>query len=283
MPIVNTKLLLGWMEEQEAMVWLLNECRNKEPFTEESAKKLWNEYREKVAALPPRKCEPPRYLDDRNQKEEYAEHHFMQNFGKEPDIIRVVKIDDPGKMVAHQLSVMVPQSESYLSTMKDPKQRMRIALGRGMSFDGKLPKARKEGNLLIKPVPHAEFFVTSGNHEDFEVKESRRHIAVKEFDGRLMLSAGYHRSHMSMYRSKPEDTVLPLFAVLESDTVDGFFSEGSKVPFKRDMVRSSCPPLLSDFFDKSLCIELPMRKCDIELVVDLSTGRCGPRWIDATK
>jgi hypothetical protein len=278
---VNTKLLLGWMEEAEAMHWLLKECKREEPFTEESAKKLWNDYREKVAALPPRDCPPPAVLLDRTQKEEYAEHHFMQKFGKEQGIVRVLKLDDPAKLVIHQLTVAVPKSEAYLSAMQDQKQRIRIALGRGLAFEGKHPKARKEGTLLVKRVPNAEFFVVSGTQEDFEVKEGRKHIAVKEFDNRLMLSAGYHRSHMSMYRSKPEDIVLPLFAVLESDVVDGFFSVGSKVPFKRDMVRGSCPPLLSDFFDDSLCIELPMRKCDIEVFVDLATGKCGPRWIDA--
>lgn len=281
MASVNTKLLLGWMEEKEAMHWLLKECKREQPFTEDAAKRLWNDYRDKVAALSARTGSPPRILEDRTQKEEYAERHFMQRYSKEQGIVRVVKLDDPGKLIIHQLTVVIPQSEGYLSSMRDPKERIRIALGRGMAYEGKHPKARKEGTLLIKPVPHAEFFIVSGDQEDFEVKEARRHIAIKEFDGKLMLSAGYHRSHMSMYRSSPEDTVLPLFAVLESDVVDGFFSVGSKVPFKRDMVRGSCPPLLSDFFDNSLCIELPMRKCAIEMVVDLATRQCGPRWVDA--
>jgi hypothetical protein len=158
---------------------------------------------------------------------------------------------------------------------------LHLALGRGLNFDGNHPKARKEGTRLIKPVPHAEFFVVSATPDDFQLKEGRRHIAVKEFDGRMMLSSGYHRSHMSMYRTRPEDIVLPLFAVLESDTIDGFFSAGSKVPFKRDMVRSACPPLLADFFDNSLCIELPTRKCDVEIYVDLATGQWDRLWIDA--
>jgi hypothetical protein len=276
---VTTKLLLGWMPEVEAMHWLLNECRRDKPFTEESARQLWNEYREKVKALPPRKATPSAVITERTQKEEYAEHHFMQKFGKQPRILKVVKLVDPSALLVHQLTVVVPQSESYLSRMKDPKSRVHTCLGRGLCFEGVHPKARREGDRLIKPVPHAEFYVTSGNQEDFQVSEWDRHIAVKEFDGRMLLSAGYHRAHISMLRNNPEETVLPLFAVLESDA-DGFFSEGSKVPLARDMVRGSCPPTLADFFDESLCIQLPLRKLRVELYVDLKTQEWGRLWVD---
>jgi hypothetical protein len=206
----------------------------------------------------------------------------MQKFAREQGIIRVVKLDDPGKLVAHQLSVTLPQSERYLRDMQDPKKRVRAALGRGMNFEGTHPKARKEGSRLIKPVPHAEFHVAAVNDHDFALKEGRRNIAVKEFDGRLLLWSGYHRSHMSIYRNRPEEMVLPLFAVLESDTVDGFFSANSPAPFKRDMVRGSCPPLLADFFDESLCIELPVWKCEVEIFVDLKTNQWGRNWLHAT-
>jgi len=274
-----TKLLLGWMPEADAMHWLLKECKRDEPFTEESARKLWNEYREKVAALPPRTANPPVVILERTQKEEYAEHHFMQKFAKQPRILRVLKLADPSKLVAQQLTVVVPQSERYLSKMRDPKSRAHTCLGRGLSFEGVHPKARREGDRLIKPVPHAEFYVTEGNQEDFQLAEWDRHIAVKESDGRMLLSAGYHRGHISIVRSNPEETVLPLFAVLESDA-DGFFSDGSKVPLARDMVRGSCPPTLGDFFDESLCIQLPLRKLRVEIYVDLKTHEWGRLWLD---
>ncbi|SRR6266496_2140366 len=280
MASVNTKLLLGWMDEIEAMACLLREYRGEEPFTEKSAKDLWNRYRKKVAALPPRDCRPPQCVEARTRKEEYAEHHFMQKFGKHPHVQRVLKLDDPSKLVAHQLMVVMPQSERYLADMQDAKKRLNIALGRGLNFEGTLPKARKDGDRLIKLVPHAEFSVIDGTEEDFRVREDHRHIAVKEFNGRMLLAAGYHRAHISMYRSKPEDTVLPLFAALESDA-DGFFSVGTKVPFKRDMVLGSCPPLLGDFLDDSLCIQLPLRKCRVEICVNLTTHVWDRQWIDA--
>ncbi len=281
MAIVDCKLLLGWMDETEAMNSLLRECQRDPPFTPEEAKKLWNEYRDKVAALPAREAARPQYITDRTQKEEYAEHHLMQKFTKMPQILRVLKIDNPGKVVIHQLIVTLPQSQKYLADMQDPKKRMHVALGRGMGFDGKHPKAIREGDLLVKPVPHFEFYVKSCDGQDFEVAEGFRHISVKEFGNRLLLATGYHRSHMSMYRSNPDEIVLPLFAVLESDVVDGFFSAGSKVPFKRDMVLGACPTLLSDFFDDRLCITLPLKKRRVELVVNLRQRNWDRRWVDA--
>ena len=279
MASVMTKLLLGWMDETEAMACLLREYKGDVPFTEEAARAKWNEYRERVGNLGPRECTPPACIVERTQKEEYSEHHFVQKFAKDPSILRVVKLDDPSKLVAHQLTVVLPQSDRYLADMQDPKKRVHTCLGRGLSFEGVHPIARREGDRLIKPVPHAEFSVIDGNENDFRLRENNRHIAVKEFDGRMLLAAGYHRAHISMYRNKPEATVLPLFAVVESDA-DGFFSTGSKVPFKRDMVRGVCPPLLGDFFDETLCIQLPLRKCRVEIYVDLKTRVWDRQWVD---
>jgi hypothetical protein len=211
------------MEETEVMYWLTKEYAGDSPFTEETAKELWQKYRDKVEHLPQRTPTPPTCLTDRTQKERYEEDCFIKKHAKKPHILRVVKLDDPSKLVIHQLMVVLPQSERYLSAMKDHSGRVRTSLGRGLSFEGVHPKARKEGNRLIKPMPHAEFSVTRSDQEDFDVREEDRHIAVKEFDGRTLLSAGYHRAHISMYRSAPEETVLPLFAALESD-VDGFLS-----------------------------------------------------------
>jgi hypothetical protein len=279
MASVNTKLLLGWMEEVEAMTWLLQECKNEQPFSEQSARDLWNQYRNRVAALMPRKCPTPAALAERTTKEEYAEHHFTQKHAKNRNVLRVVKLDDPSKLIVHQLSVVIPQSDKYLDAMRDPKQRAHTCLGRGLTFEGVHPKARRDGTRLIKAAPHAEFSVGGIQQEDFQLIENNRHIAVKEFDGRMLLWAGYHRAHISMYRNRPEDTVLPLFAAVESDA-DGFFSTNSVAGFKRDMVRGSCPPLLGDFFDDSLCIQLPLRKCRVEMFVDLNTHVWGRLWVD---
>ncbi len=277
MASVNAKLLLGWMEEKEAMNWLLREYRGNNPFTEESAKALWNEYRKKVAALQPRVCTPPVCIPERKHNEQYEENCFLQKFSKDPTILRVVKLDDPGKLAAHQLMIVMPRSESYLTAMQDERKRVRTALGRGLNFTGIHPKARREGTRLIKPVPHAEFVVTKADDQDFALHEMNRHISVKEYNGRMLLAAGYHRAHISMYRKVPEDIVLPLFAAMEIDA-DGFFSVGSKVPFKRDLVLGPRPPLLGDFFDETLCIQLPLRKCRVEICVDTVTHKWEHLW-----
>src|SRR4051812_41157789 len=108
-PSLESKLLLGWMEEAEAMQYLLQECRSATPFTETSARGLWNRYKDAVAALPPRPCLPPNRIPDLSQKEEYAVRHLMQKHKKHPQILGVLKLDDPARLVAHQLFITVPQ------------------------------------------------------------------------------------------------------------------------------------------------------------------------------
>lgn len=281
MPIpIPTKLLLGWMDETDAMRTLLTECVADPLYTEDSARKLWSDYTNKVAALAPRACSPPLRLSDLTQKEKYAFQHLLDKHKKNSNVLDVLKLDEPGKLVVHQLWASASQSDRYREDMKDPKKRLHLCLGRNMQNQRPINRARKEGDCLIKEVPHWEYFAKTVSQEDFEVEEGNRHIAVKEFDGRLLLSAGYHRACVSMYRNSPDDTVLPLFAVLESDTQDGFFSVGSKVPRTRDMVKGAVPPVLSDFLDDSLCITLPLRKRRVELVVNLTTRQWERRWVD---
>src|SRR6266700_546829 len=145
MPSVMTKLLLGWMDEEEAMVSLTRECST--PFTEKAARDLWHEYQAKIAQLPPRTCQPPNYIAGRTHKEEYAEHHLMQKHANNRTLILgAVLLDDPSKLVAHQLSVVMPQSELYHANMHDPKKRLHFCFGRGMDDGTIIPKARREGD-----------------------------------------------------------------------------------------------------------------------------------------
>jgi hypothetical protein len=195
----------------------------------------------------------------------------------------VVKLDDPGKLVMRQLVIAIPESEKHAAAMQDPRRRVSVCLGKSLEYDGFIPRAQRRGQCLVKPMPHFEFSASVASNDDFEVEEGTRSIIVTEFDGRMMLATGAHRAHAAMYRADPEVTVGPLFAVLESDVVDGFFSEGPKAPApsKRDLVRGACPPLLADFFDPDLCLQIPQRRRRMALRVDLQTRKWYRDWEDA--
>ncbi len=188
--MVNAKVLLGWMDEDEAMSTLLRENPAQPPLTESEARSLWEEYRGRVAALPPRACAPPVLLADRTPKEEYEERYCIQKYCGQTQFLGVVKLDDPGKLVIHQLSVALPESEKYLRDMRDPGRRVSVCLGKGLKYEGLIPRARREGAFLVKPVPHYEFTVSTATEEDFQVEEENRYVTVKEFGGRMLLSTG---------------------------------------------------------------------------------------------
>lgn len=281
MTSLAAKVLLGWMDEDEAMSTLLRENPADPPMTEASARELWELYRRRVAALPPRACPPPARLKDWTAHERYEESWCIHKHRKQPQFMGVVKLDDPGKLVVNQLVLALPESEKYLAAMRDGKRRVSACLGKGLEYDGFIPKAQRRGNYLVKPVPHFEFSVPRTAEDDFDVQEGNRSIVVTEYDGRMMLATGAHRAHASMYRDS-EEGVRPLFAILESDAVEGFFAEGTRAPapFKRDMVRGRCPPLLADFFNPDLCIQMPQRKRRMSLRVDLQTWKWYRDWED---
>lgn len=275
----TAKALLGWMDEVEAMMTLTQEIVPVMKATE--ARALWGKYKDRVKALGKRPVPTPTLLP-LSQKENYEADYFMNKHGNKSYINKIVKIDQ-SSLAVQQLTVVIDQSKKYGKEMLDPARRNRLCLGRGLETTTPLPKAIIENGMLIKSIPHAEFLHITGSckNDDFKVLEMNRHITVKEFAaGKLLLYGGYHRTHASMYRSNPEDELLPLLAVVEADA-DGFFTGSSPAPFKRDMVLGDCSPLFSDFFDDSLFIEIPMRKCRVEMHVDPKTDFARRVWVDA--
>jgi hypothetical protein len=52
--------LLGWMERDEVLEFLRKRCLFDPSLTEEQALAIWQPFRRRVEALPPRNIEPPR-------------------------------------------------------------------------------------------------------------------------------------------------------------------------------------------------------------------------------
>jgi len=163
--------------------------------------------------------------------------------------------------------------------MLDRRKRMNLCLGIGM--DNKIPigPAVRDGVWLKKRVPHGEFVpfslggkVVMNGPDDFLVQEQGRFISFTEFDRKLLLWAGYHRSHALVSQTKPEDTDRLLVGTLVTDG-EAFLGAGSDLPDKRDIVRGDCPPLFSDFFDARFCMTVNYLKMRCEVHCNPLTGQ----------
>jgi hypothetical protein len=261
---VEAKMLLGWMTENEALHFLRN-CVFDTNKSDDDHRNLWNTYREKVRAIGKRSLPNPATFR-LSLAEECSGKTHLNKLRKQnaTNIKRVIKID-PRQLVIHQLYVVMDQSRGYEAAAADRKGRLHLSLGIGLENKTPILAARRNGDWLIKDIPHCEFkpFAMIGT-DDFIVQEMARFISLTEFDDRILLWAGYHRSHALVSKTYPEDTERLLVGTLVSDG-DGFLGPTSELADKRDIVRGECPPLFGDFFDKSLCIEVKYLKLRPEL------------------
>jgi hypothetical protein len=268
---VNAKALLGWMTEDEALKFLKN-CVFDSPLSDDDLRNLWIEYRDKVAALGSRNITPIQPYKLTLAEESTGKTHvnrFRKTGGV--NVKRVVKVD-PLKLAIHQLWVVTDRSKAYETACTDKNARLRLSLGIGLENRTPIGPAKRNGDWLIKDVPHGEFrpYAMSGA-DDFIVQEQARFISLTAFDSRILLWAGYHRTYALVSHTNPDDTVRLLVGTLVSDGED-FLGAASSLPAKRDIVRGCCPPLFGDFFGDSLCITVKYLKLRCELHWNIKTG-----------
>jgi hypothetical protein len=261
---VATKGLLGWMTEDEALRFLRS-CVFEPPKSDAELLQLWHEYRDKVTAIGKRIV--PTFSTHKLSLSEECSGKTLVNKAIKAggsNVKKVIKVD-PCHLLIHQLSVTLDQSERYAAAMRNARQRLNVCLGIGLENRLPIGPAVRDGDWLKKSIPHGEFqpFCLIGK-DDFAVQEQARFISFTEFEGKLLLWAGYHRSHALVSHTKPDDTDRLLVGTLVTDG-EAFLGPASDLPAKRDCVRGECPPLFSDFFNVELCINVQFLKLRCEI------------------
>jgi hypothetical protein len=268
------KLLLGWMDKKEALAYLCQEAVP--PLTEEAAIQLWECYRKKVAALGKREYHKPANAPH-NLKEKLAADKIVKASRKngQHNVKGLIKVD-PLDLVVHQLRIFEERSEPYRKLVRNPVMLVKTCLP-PLPTGRQLP-VRTVGSKTIIELPHGEFQILPGVKKNLEIQEMAHHIAISAFDNRLLLWAGYHRTHAVALASQenPEDIERLVPAVLTTDAdpflLDARFSE------KRDMVRGACPALFRDFFNADLCMDIELRKRRCQIEIDLTQTKLV--WVD---
>src|SRR5438309_8090538 len=103
---LNGIALLGWMDRNQAVIFLRNDCVFDHQLTEQEAETLWLGYHQRVEALPEREALAPQPVNLAPSEQAHAARFmaFMRQIGNR-DIQRVVKVD-PFQLVAHQYYVV---------------------------------------------------------------------------------------------------------------------------------------------------------------------------------
>lgn len=265
------RLLLGWMNQKEALQFLVKEAVP--PLSEEEAIKLWQCYRQKVAGLGNRGCGKPANAPH-NLKEKMAADKIVKVSRKngERNIKGLIKVD-PLDLVVHQLRIFEERAEPYIGLVSNAVMKVRTCLP-PLPGSRQLPIRKAEGKTIIE-LPHGEFRPTPKG-----IQELAQHVAINAFDDRLLLWAGYHRTYAVVLASQenPEEMERVVPAVLTTDADDAFLDAMARFSEKRDMVRGACPALFRDFFDPDLCLSINLRKQRCQIEIGLTETRMV--WVD---
>jgi len=259
---VKAKFLLGWMSQHEA-VDALNACIFDPPLTNKKAIALWKQYRDKVAALPPRNtlASIPLPLAE-EEKAPIAAHGVNVKAGSQGQFFTSVVKVEPENLVVRQFHVITERAEQYAQAMNTDATRIDHFLGVGLDFKGTLPTPRIISQTKIAiDLPHAEF-VPIPVPNGFTFKERDRYVTGAQMpDGRSMLWSGYHRTYAVLVLRQAGGVAAgaaPLLTVMTGmPDVQAFFTEPTLV---RASVFGERPALFRDFLDEDLFISVNLRK-----------------------
>lgn len=264
MPTVEAIYLLGWLEKDDAVKLLKEQCVFDPPLSDERAEELWQAYRNRVEALPERPAmAPTRLVMNTVEREASRKFQAHQRRIGRANVLDVIKID-PMQLVVHQLGVVLDQTRNY-STVGGLTSWLREALP--ASEPPPTPIQIQHGvNTADAAVPHAEFvFLLDQSTGGFRIVETARYVSTTAFASRLLLGAGYHRSFARASNMvTPEPIERSLVVALTSDH-EWVVSPTSPNQGVRAMVLGLRPPLFGDFFDDRLFCKVHLRKKRFEL------------------
>jgi hypothetical protein len=271
------RVLLGWMERDEAVHWLMKGCVFEPALTDVAAEQLWRGYRDRVEQLPPRAISSLKRLKLNKTEQNIAERFLTALKAKGATHLKVIKIDPLG-LVVRQL---------YVNTDKADEHRAAQSGSRASFVRACLPTDRPAANVNVElrppgyciPLPHAEFqlaYVLNAPVTTFLLQQTMNYVSVTEHGGRTVLWAGYHRSYgfaamlqeAGLAQDAPELTERSLVAALDVNVPVS--------PREATLVTGLRAPLLGDFLDDRFFMAVKLRKKRYELQVSARI-----EWIDA--
>ena len=277
------KLLLGWMPKDEALKFLLERCIFQQPMSISVATELWEQYRQKVAALPARGTVLPTELELTNREKDHIKQ-FRAKVQTSDKIHDVLKLD-PSDLVLHQFYVITDRSAEYAERMMASDwKRMKLCLG----MEKNPVDVIVTGGKAVLKLPHWEYpkinvQALTGGKKLVKAQEAPRYISVVKKADRMLLWAGYHRCYALLPQSNPDGLECPpLVTSITSSDVTRFFSPGSTRAEVRDAVLGERPALLRDFLDVNLVIDVLFIRRNLILEVDLVTGKVKDISVDET-
>jgi hypothetical protein len=179
----------------------------------------------------------------------------------------VVKIDPRG-LVLRQFDINLDIANEHAANIQAQTWCARTCLATERTANLNFNTIPNGWNFAL---PHGEFLLAF-NGQAFGIIQGAPHVSVSTAEARTILWAGYHRCYARAATVNPEIMDRSVLAAL---TTEGTFAVApeSTNQLLRELVLGERPPLLGDFFDERLFMEVELRRKRYELQVRVEVAR----------
>ena len=248
------KVLLGWMDREPAIRFLMEDCVFPDSFTVEDAETLWlthrsiaEQVRNEGEAAQSRKVA----LSEADQK---AVRKFRHRHPEATSIVDFVKLN-PMDLVVRQLWISTAIASAYRDKVTPDKWLQTALLDPPAN-----PRMRwgHDGSTVFFDLPHAEYLLTEpGLDGHLEVAEADSYVTVALHAGRALLLRGYHRvlACAQAILEAPNAPRGVLFGVSDAQA-----ALGKDAGEALRTMEGPRPPRLADFFNEQLSVPVTLRR-----------------------
>ena len=279
--------LLGWMEKEQAVQFLTEDCVFDAPLAAGAAEAMWTEAHERAAALPERTATAPAETALTGQEAEHARRFLERMAAIGMPGLKVIKVD-PMELVIAQYHVALDRAAAYFAHSQSEAAWAATALPLSSTtppLEMKFTRRNYDTDISID-LPHSEFIFgvnlasahidgtspePGANHQGtFGPKELLGHISALRVGERLMLGKGYHRIYARIaateakYPERLSLLALDPGTITPADQADGASSETMAAGLH---VFGARPALFADFFTEGLATPVRLRRKQYQLQV----------------
>jgi hypothetical protein len=217
------RVLLGWLTRDVAVAYLQNQCIFTPPLNTIQAEALWAAKREIVEALGTRAVPTAAPLPMTPAECEASEKFLEWMRRLSSDVRAIVKID-PSGLVCRQSDISLKRADQLAEHIQAATWAAR--------------------NCLLPPNGRVTIDFTQFDP-----------IGVSVIEGRAVLWSGYHRCYARI--AAPGSSMADR-SILAAVTTKGNQAVADNLAL-RAILLSNCPPLLEDFLDERLFLEVELR------------------------
>ena len=273
MKTVKGRVLLGWMARDAAIRCLLDDCFSDPPLDAAAAEAVWQGYRSKVAALPPRVHSVASNVGltpiEAGHSKNLATFFAANNHA---DMVGVRKVD-LRELTVHQYYVVTDRADEYAKTVGDPNHWNTECLPL-VNPNGQFEWRHQLNGLsayIEYDVPHGEWTFAHIGNGSFAPAPGLRHVTVRDAPDRTFLWAGYHRSFAKVLTTPTANAPTALVALARNVTVPPVAGPGIPGVATNGVDEFSFfgakAAKFGDFFVDGLFMEVDLRKKRYQLQV----------------